>query len=356
MAEILKPAVLSREQLCVIAKITKSFESSSLIPDKPSPPHKRVERLVAWKNDPVQQKKAFLVKWKNLSDIHCNWNTIESLRGKGTFSEADIQKVPLLVDEGDLCSTLRFQIERIICHFDPEVKGNPPSPSTPDLKRRLYLIKWEDSEYTRCSWETEEEILKYGVSKEASMQAFKNYAQRLQNDYVNPRYQLNTRLRDCQYEDVQWLSNRAGPNLQVIATVTILMIAQTHPTVYSDGILISSAVSSLAHGLMYEYRSDFKTLDSERHHGKTRFLHPFLILTEESRVMDWMNLLNSTTNLYSVVYHGSETSREIIRAFEWRSNSMDKNKRFPRCDVLIVSKGVIEKDYERLKPIYFEGL
>ena len=46
---------------------------------------------------------------------------------------------------------------------------------------------------------------------------------------------------------------------------------------------------------------------------------PFLIVAPLSTLPHWEREVASWTDMYSVVFHGSEDSRRVILAFDWRN-------------------------------------
>uniref|UniRef100_A0A7S3YGT1 Chromo domain-containing protein n=1 Tax=Lotharella globosa TaxID=91324 RepID=A0A7S3YGT1_9EUKA len=341
------PTRLSAPQISLLTEISKTLPDSPLLMRKIPKQERVIDAVLAWKprqaagpsTGAAAVDRLYLVKWKNMSDVHCCWSGLEEIRDR--CAEIDLKSVPSHTDE--TFATLRFEIDRVVTHIDGVEASRQASKCSEEAisKERFYLIKWKHADYTRCSWETQKELLTFTASKDVVNASINEYMERLKTAYVNPRYILKAQasLRKSQYSDVKWLLDRcmagknsfltgcAGPSLQIASLLVLLLLRSVHPQHFEKG----------------ELPKEVKNKHS---------IKPLLILTDEALIDQWAEHLSEHTNMYCVAYSGSEQSRAVVRTFECMSN-VNPRHRFPRLDVLIVPKDVLVSDLEFIQPINF---
>ena len=78
---------------------------------------------------------------------------------------------------------------------------------------------------------------------------------------------------------------------------------------------------------------------------------PFLIIAPLSTIPHWKREFENWTDMNSIVYHGNFQSREIIRQYEWKYDSLNKNSPVVKFNVLITTYEMIMQDMNVLNKI-----
>ena len=83
---------------------------------------------------------------------------------------------------------------------------------------------------------------------------------------------------------------------------------------------------------------------------------PFLVVAPVSTLEQWRREVESWTDLNCVLYHGSVSSRDIIRKCEWRFANSKKYKQLYKFQILLVSYQTILSDMNILSKIKWQYL
>lgn len=285
----------------------------------------------------------YLVKWADLSYLHCSWETKVDLeeqvpnaklcftmfaRGNqdGYFFNADERA------DGEYFDPCWLQIERILDVSDDIVtssdrrrKEKYDSKTQPHSSWRQLLIKWWNLPYSNSTYEFEKDLQKHEIEYENQLQEFvlrnqkptktfiiqglsahnevKSRCRKLLGDHLT-RIQENmksfseklqmypfpsdSRLRDYQAEGVTWLMSNYinGRNSLLSDDMGLGKTIQT--TVFIS--MLNSMLSIRG---------------------------PFLVIAPLSTIQHWRREFSSWTHLNIIVYHGSAKDREYIREWEF---------------------------------------
>jgi len=303
----------------------------------------------------------FLIKWDDLSYIHCSWETERDLldqieRAKTlikTFFKKAINGYYYDVDErgdGEFFDPALTQIERILEIVQPE-NTNTTNDTTkygiimdtkhPDYQSgtgRQFLIKWSGSDYVAAKFEFERDLLLNDIEYEEHLQAFikrnkkpnntemkklhsnsdqscrklykifgekfsmkkedrETKIKHFQDTLMKQVFKNGGQLRDYQVEGISWLLSNYL-NKRNSILADEMGLGKTIQTV----VYINSVATTL-------YKRG-----------------PFLVVAPLSTIAHWYREFTSWTNMNTIVYHGSAKNREHIREFEF---AYEKDR--PRC-------------------------
>jgi len=304
-----------------------------------------------------KHEERFLVKWADLSFLHCSWEKQADLKDQvdnvkaymstffrkshgGYFYDADERMDGEYFDPGFV------QIERVLEVSPPDgweegksakkgKKGNAwgiifdvDHPDYEDATGRQFLVKWGNTSYSDATYEYERDLILMDVDYESHVEAFlergkkqpksimkkvfslqederrrlyKIFGDRVKDDAAKEKrieefkkkleeqeFRNGGKLRDYQAEGVSWLlANHVNKRSAILADEMGL------------GKTIQTAV----------YVEMINTV-----------LHcrgPFLIVAPLSTIPHWQREFTGWTGLNTIVYHGSQKDREVIREFEF---------------------------------------
>ena len=308
----------------------------------------------------------YLVKWKGRSHVHCDWLPEPHVRSYANgalhlsrFAKKEAQG-RVYVDVNDHYfnpdySTVDRVIARARIRVDPELvpeKLNPAPEPGPDGKVELiqYLTKWQSLQYADSTWETEDVVDQADIDRfletarapgrEAVRAAAKNKAvfrETRPRDYDNttepPPFKSGNQLRSYQLEGVNWLCYNwhKGRN-----------------SILADEMGLGKTVQTVG---LFHYL-----------HKIQHIRGPFLVVAPLSTIAHWRREVETWTDMYSVVYHGSQASRQMIRAREWDQFNVDpaadakdfgtrRSGGFFRFHVLVTTYEMVNKDRDILSRI-----
>ncbi|KAJ3193623.1 choline dehydrogenase 7 [Irineochytrium annulatum] len=279
-----------------------------------------IEKLITWRQTPGNPQEEVLVKYKNLSYMHTEWvprAVVEATRsGKGRVQKL-LAKSPYEYEwsEDEPFNPSFLKIDRII--DDGETQD--------DI---FYLVKWCAQTYDSCTWESRENVEKcdpekiedfnnrrlYNAAKQASLTTINNRPPAAEWRVMeeSPTYKSANKLRPYQLEGLNWLLFWLGKTVQ--------------STVF----------------LYYLYQ-------------RLNVKGPFLIVTPLSTIGNWEREIKNWTDLNVVVYHGNDTSRNLIVETEFYYRD-GKNQIMPnvfKFDVILTTYEMAMSGLSQLKPIFW---
>ncbi len=290
--------------------------------------------------DAQQKEERFLVKWADLSFLHCSWETkkdlIEQTENANMLitnfyrrNENGYRYQPDERGDGEFFDPSFITVERIL-----DVKGDCSNcfldTKNPNFERglgRQFLIKWQRIPYTEVTYEFEIDLLLMNVDYESQVNIFfkrcnkptlsslkrrimereketrkfyKVFGDRIPDDRVkaanievekkkleNRVFPNNGLLRDYQVEGILWLrSNYVNGRSSILADE--MGLGKTIQIVAFLDILSTVGIRG-----------------------------PFLIVAPLSTIFHWQREARSWSNLNTVVYAGKAPEREIIRELEF---------------------------------------
>ncbi len=303
----------------------------------------------------------FLVKWSDLGFLHCSWerkdDLIDQVDGAKTYLTSFFRKnhggYYYDADErmdGEFFDPEFVQIDRILEVTIPEdldeVKSSNTSNKTgkqknnwgiimdendPDYENgtgREFLVKWGNSQYSDSTYEYERDLICMDVEYESHLETFlernkkptktvmkKIFSQREEGrrrhykifgDRVKDgkekeegieKYKKNLeervfsnggQLRDYQAEGVSWLlANHINGRSAILA----------------DEMGLGKTIQTAAYVHMI--------------HEALHCRGPFLIVAPLSTIPHWQREFDGWTDFNTIVYHGSQQDRKMIREFEF---------------------------------------
>ena len=265
-------------------------------PAKATPEKKKAETTPK-KPARMIEVEEFLVKFKNFSYLHTQWLTEEELyRGDKRIAskiKRFKQKREKSANVLDFCEEEPFnpdyvEVDRVLDeseHVDDVTK----------VKTRHYLVKWRSLPYEDCTWELESDVdpnkiadfHRWRVPPEEDT-VFKRRPRKHEWKKwdASPDYKNNNRLRPYQLEGVNWLnfSWYNGRNCLL-----------------ADEMGLGKTIQSLCF------------LDAAFHYG---IRGPFLVIAPLSTIPNWQREFELWSDMNVIVYHGSQTSRNMLAEYE----------------------------------------
>jgi len=281
----------------------------------------------------------YLVKWKNLSYIHCDWITEEKVlsqsQGKGRLQRfvrkdemaayqregnEDVEEDEPIPE--DFVSVDRILAERTI------------------RERIMFYVKWRALSYAEGTWEyaddikddqkveefrkrnempsSEEELLR--PPKRPELSSFEKLPM--------PTFKNGGELREYQMEGYNWLIScwfgRQG-------------------SILADEMGLGKTIQSV---------SFCNYLFSDRN-----IRGPFLVIAPLSTLGHWNREFETWTFMNAIVYHGNSDSRRIIQEYEWAYPKQSKKRGPPyKWDVLITTYETILQESSKLRTVDWEAI
>ena len=198
---------------------------------------------------------------------------------------------------------------------------------------RHYLVKWRALSYEDSTWELEEHL---DPDKIKAFERFKDPPPKSKWKRVNrpkpeewvrkevsPVYKNNNTLREYQLEGINWLS---------------FCWHQGRNCILADEMGLGKTIQSIAFvNEIYE----------------KGIYGPFLIIVPLSTVGNWAREFETWTNLNVITYHGSSTSREMLKEYEmfYRNEQGNRITSYYKFQVMITTFEIILSDCLDLREI-----
>ena len=264
---------------------TKSDKEEKTTPQKPKKPARTID---------VEE---FLVKFKNFSYLHCQWLTEEELHrgdkrvaGKIKRYKQKREKSANLLEfcEEEPYNPDYVEVDRVLdeaVHKD-DVSG---------ITTKHYLVKWRSLPYEDCTWELEKDVDPIKIAD------FKRWREPPDDDFYertrpkkhlwkkweeSPAYKNGNKLRPYQLEGVNWL---------------LFSWYNWRNCLLADEMGLGKTIQSLAW---------LKGIHD------TGILGPFLVIAPLSTIPNWQREFELWTDMNVIVYHGSQTSRNMLAEYE----------------------------------------
>ncbi|KAK4780663.1 hypothetical protein SAY87_016769 [Trapa incisa] len=321
----------------------------------------------------------FLVKWKGLSHLHCQWKSLADLQNLSGFKKVinytkkvmDDVKYRMSVSreeieandvskEMDLDLIKQYtQVERIIAdRLNKDGSGDV----VPE-----YLVKWQGLSYAEATWEKDVDIAfaqdaidEYKAREAAAEVQGKSVDPQRKKSKASlrkldeqPEWLKGGRLRDYQLEGLNFLVNSWRNDTNVILADEMGL----GKTVQSVSMLGFLQVSSMFYVLLYAIVSNillkmviFPTLqNAQQIHG------PFLVVVPLSTLSNWAKEFRKwLPDMNIIVYVGTRASREVCQQYEFYNNK--KVSRPIKFNALLTTYEVVLKDKSFLSKIKWSYL
>ncbi len=276
----------------------------------------------------------FLVKFKNFSYLHCQWLTEEELHRGDKRIAGKIKRYKQKKDKSanlmDFCDEEAFnpdyiEVDRVLDeseHVDDNTK----------VKTRHYLVKWRSLPYEDCTWELESDVdpnkikdfKRWRVPVEEDRQYKKRPRKHEWKKWdESPEYKNGNKLRPYQLEGVNWLnfSWYNGRNCLL-----------------ADEMGLGKTIQSLAF------------LDAAFQYGMRG---PFLVIAPLSTIPNWQREFELWSDMNVIVYHGSQTSRNMLAEYEmyYKDDKGERRMDVFKFHVLITTYECVITDILELREI-----
>lgn len=232
-----------------------------------------------------------------------------------------------------------------------KVEVEEPPTSTPDkgvqdtktdepverkMKKKIsrhYLVKWRGLSYEESTWELEDDL---DPNKIKQFERFKDPPPKSKwkpvkrpkpDEWVrkesSPTYKNNNTLREYQLEGINWLS---------------FCWHQGRNCILADEMGLGKTIQSIAF------------VNEIYQHGING---PFLIIVPLSTVGNWAREFETWTDLNVITYHGSSTSREMLKEYEmyYRNENGNRITSCYKFQVMITTFEIILSDCLELREI-----
>jgi len=278
----------------------------------------------------------YLVKWKGLSYIHCEW-VVEAIILAQSQGKSRLQRflrkeatAAMRRDEADVDDELIpegfITVDRILAEKSTRAG------------KRKYLIKWAALSYGESTWEAAED-----VQDDAKVSEFQQRNKRLSASDVQP---LPRPSRDA-------------------------FVPREQPSFKNDGVLRPYQVEGHNWLVSCWFQRRGCILADEMGLGKTiqsvSLLHflfeeqnirgPFLVLAPLSTLGHWAREIDTWTELNAIVYHGNSESRNVIHQHEWVVPGQVPSQGPPyKWQVLITTYETVLQEASRLRRIKWNAI
>ncbi|VDK75980.1 unnamed protein product [Litomosoides sigmodontis] len=271
----------------------------------------------------------YFVKYKNKAYIHCEWKSQCDLEAGDRRAAAKLKRFHQKrahssdQDEDEQFNSDFIIVERVL--DVNELDGND-----------FILVKWKSLPYEEVTWE------KIEIIPEDKIEAYKrrNICDPLK---VKPKphpsasdwskipeditFKDNNRLREYQFEGVNWL---------------LYCYYNKQNCILADEMGLGKTVQTICFlQRVYDYGI----------HG------PFLIVVPLSTIHNWQREFETWTDMNTIVYHGSASSRQLIQQteFYYRPEELKGGKRnVVKFDALITTFEMVVSDCDVLKQISYQ--
>ncbi len=308
---------------------------------KKEEPEKKTEDAAAPAKPPAPKKPArtidveeYLVKFKNFSYLHCQWLTEEELHRGDKRIASKIKRFKQKREKSanvlEFCEEEPFNPDYV--EVDRVLDESQHKDDISGITTKHYLVKWRSLPYEDCTWELENDV------DPAKIADFKKWREPPDEDLYerkrprkhlwkkmeeSPEYKNGNKLRPYQLEGVNWLlfSWHNGRNCLL-----------------ADEMGLGKTIQSLAF-LKGAYDAGI--------------LGPFLVIAPLSTIPNWQREFELWTDMNVIVYHGSQTSRNMLAEYEmyYKNPKGERMNNVFKFHVLITTYECVITDILELREI-----
>ncbi|XP_075701736.1 chromodomain-helicase-DNA-binding protein 6 isoform X2 [Rhinoderma darwinii] len=276
----------------------------------------------------------FYVKYRNFSYLHCKWATLQDLEKDPRIQQkikrfrnkqAQMKLIFTEPDE-DMFNPDYVEVDRVL-----EVAHTKDSDTGENVTH--YLVKWCSLSYEESTWELEEDVDPGKVKEFEVLQVVPDLNERpscesWQKLECTRIYKNNNLLREYQLEGMNWL---------------LFNWYNRKNCILADEMGLGKTIQSI-------------TFLSEIFFMGIR--GPFLIIAPLSTITNWEREFRTWTEMNTVVYHGSQISRQMIHQYEmsYRDAQGAPIPGIFKFHVVITTFEMILADCPELKKIRWSGV
>ncbi|GMH41988.1 hypothetical protein BSKO_09907 [Bryopsis sp. KO-2023] len=191
-----------------------------------------------------------------------------------------------------------------------------------------FLVKWKHLPYSEASWETEDDL----KEDQEAIARFRKYCKiptrRLRHTAPVskvPEFQNGRVLRDYQRKSVEWMVNNWDTGINCIL---------------GDEMGLGKTAQATA---VLEFQRQFRNVRG-----------PFLVIAPLTTLDHWQREIETWTDMYTVIYHGTKDDREVIENFEFEFTSASRST--TKFNVLITAYEVLQRAGPKFKRITWESV
>ncbi|KAL7559116.1 hypothetical protein ACA910_017527 [Epithemia clementina (nom. ined.)] len=300
----------------------------------------------------------FLVKWSDLSYLHCSWETAKDLEDQienaktylNTFfrkSKDGFLFTPEQRCDGEYFDPAFTQIDRILELSGPDgyVPGPPEDedkithdqlgivadktdPEYEEGLGRNFLVKWCNQPYSECTYEWERDLIINNVEYKQHVKNFLTRTEKPTKQWVRSRLREGEATKRTLYKtfgDSSKLDEKTRSSAvadyqkslreQVYKNGGQLRDYQAEGVSWMTANYVNKRSCILADemglGKTLQTAATLNIVATQIQHTAT-----FLIIAPLSTIPHWLREFESWTDLNAIVYHGSAEDRQLIREYE----------------------------------------
>ncbi len=315
-------------------------------------------------DDDVQSKfeERFLVKWADLSYLHCSWETEEDILDQvegaksylTTFFRKSVNGLLFDSDEradGEYFDPSFTQIERILDVTEPHLSEEDITPSKkssskpdtalkfgiifdknhPDYEGgtgRQFLVKWGNTGYADNTYEFERDFILNELEYEDHVEEFIKRSKKPTKAEMKRKYSLEEQTKRRLYKV---FGDNIKDDEEKVSRIEEFKKDLERQIFKNGGQLRDYQAEGVSWLIANYVNKRSSILADEMGLGKTiqtaiyvnliaeqfNVRGPYLIVAPLSTIPHWLREFTSWTSLNTIVYHGSATDRQYIRQFEF---------------------------------------
>ncbi len=275
----------------------------------------------------------YLVKFKNFSYLHCQWLTEEELHRGDKRIASKIKRFKQKKEKSanmlDFCEEEAFNPEYV--EVDRVLDVSEHVDEVTKVKTKHFLVKWRSLPYEDCTWELESDVdpikiqdfYRWHVSPDEQQFKRRPRKHEWKKWDESPTYKNGNSLRPYQLEGVNWLlfSWYNGRNCLL-----------------ADEMGLGKTIQSLCF------------LDAAFKYG----IHgPFLVIAPLSTIPNWQREFELWSDMNVIVYHGSQTSRNMLAEYEmyYKNEKGERRLDIFKFHVLVTTYECVITDILELREI-----
>eukprot|EP01029_Cantina_marsupialis_P005324 TRINITY_DN1574_c0_g1_i4.p1 TRINITY_DN1574_c0_g1~~TRINITY_DN1574_c0_g1_i4.p1 ORF type:complete len:1418 (-),score=287.40 TRINITY_DN1574_c0_g1_i4:692-4945(-) len=300
-----------------------------------------VERFLGRRVIPGKADFEYLVKWKNVSYLHCSWESADSLDAiTGVSSKRRIQRYQgkCDVNEMDVVSDEEFEEEYFNSDF-VEVQRVVAECQCCDGSEHMFLVKWKSCSYSECTWELQNELRGYEdkISDLRQRCKLREAGEPLKSFAFTPLKKSplygednSLKLRTYQLTGVNWL---------------LWNVSHERSSILADEMGLGKTVQTIA------FLNELAKLKPKESAG------PFLVVAPLSTLDMWQRTVDLwTPHLNCITYHGNAKARKTLRHYEFHFSNHEDVSNLYKFNVLVTSFEMVLSDSKYLGAIPWKVL
>lgn len=276
---------------------------------------------LGWDLDSEGKIEMFLVKWRDLSYLHCSWETLDNLlklEGKKIYKKVERcynQENGEIhnIEEKGLVNKDYMTLQSILSKESRNVK--------------YFLCKWKSLSYGDVTWESEQDLVQF----KDKISEFENRKELVKNSKSVEWRPTEEQLK-LGFECIRkYNGNELRPYQIEGSTFLLLNWYVNRSSILADEMGLGKTIQAIA------FLRQLQTYECKG---------PHLIIVPLSTMSNWIKELEKWSNFRVLVYTGDSKSRGIIHEYCWQ----DKNK-IPLFDICLTTTNMCSISVEKFVSI-----